>query len=105
MAEVFFTLNGDKETAQTNGGQSLLDFLRLKAGFTGTKQGCESRYCGACTVIINQKARRACAAPLRTLDGATVETIEGLASGGGSTPCRWPFCTTRRCSADFARRA
>ena len=56
----------------------LLWALRDASNLTGTKYGCDSRDCGACTVIIDGQAVTSCSVTLRQLEGATVTTIEGL---------------------------
>ncbi|MEI8396551.1 MAG: (2Fe-2S)-binding protein [Rhodospirillaceae bacterium] len=56
----------------------LLWLLRDHLGLTGTKFGCGSGLCGACSVLINGAVARACSVPCSTLDGAKVTTIEGL---------------------------
>ena len=58
----------------------------LVLGVTGTKFGCGIAYCGACTVHVNGKAERTCILPVSSVDGATITTIEGLASGGRLSP-------------------
>jgi isoquinoline 1-oxidoreductase alpha subunit len=61
----------------------LLWALRDASNLTGTKYGCDSRDCGACTVIVDGRAVPSCSVALRDLEGATVMTIEGL---GGTHP-------------------
>ena len=81
MSEVRFTLNGNPQTCISDGDLVLLDFLRQDMGLTGTKQSCDRKgQCGACTVIINKKARKACLTRMVKLEGADVITIEGLGS-------------------------
>lgn len=58
----------------------LLWALRDGANLTGTKQGCGTGQCGACTVIVDGAAALACRVPLGSLEGADVTTVEGLAS-------------------------
>ena len=58
--------------------ETLLDALREGLGLMGTKFGCGRGQCGACTVIIDGEARRACLQTAGDLEGATIETIEGL---------------------------
>lgn len=60
----------------------LLWALRDASNLTGTKYGCDSRDCGACTVIIDGRAAASCAVTIGELDGARVTTIEGLGAGG-----------------------
>jgi CO/xanthine dehydrogenase Mo-binding subunit/aerobic-type carbon monoxide dehydrogenase small subunit (CoxS/CutS family) len=64
-------------------GLTLLAFLRGALGLTGTKQACDKEgTCGACTVIINGRARRACLENVASLDGSRIETIESLQTEG-----------------------
>lgn len=58
----------------------LLWALRDAANLTGTKQGCGTGQCGACTVIVDGSARLSCVTPLSVLEGADVTTVEGLAN-------------------------
>ena len=69
----------------------LLDVLREDLGLTGTKNGCGQGHCGACTVIVNGKAVRSCITTAARLDGARVETIEGLATGDRLHPMQDAF--------------
>lgn len=59
----------------------LVDVLRHDLGLTGTHVGCEHGVCGACTVIIDGSLVRACLAFAVQFDGASIETVEGLAKG------------------------
>ena len=61
----------------------LSDFLRHQLGLTGTHVGCEHGVCGSCTVIVEGAPVRACLMLAIQVDGASVETVEGLASGEG----------------------
>ena len=60
----------------------LLWALRDASNLTGTKYGCDSGDCGACTVIIDGQAVTSCSVPIGSLEGAQVTTIEGLSPGG-----------------------
>ncbi len=60
---------------------TLLDLLRERLGLTGTKKGCDRGQCGACTVLVDGRRINSCLALAASLDGASVETIEGLADG------------------------
>ncbi|MDO4581546.1 MAG: selenium-dependent xanthine dehydrogenase [Bacillota bacterium] len=73
---VAFSLNG-QPVATTQQGD-LLHFLRDGLHLTAVKDGCSEGACGACTVLVDGRARQACALPLSALDGCTVLTPEGL---------------------------
>lgn len=77
---VNFTVNGQKMSFDGDPTTPLLWFLRDGQGLVGTKFGCGVAQCGACTVHVDGEPRRSCVAPVGTLDGADIVTIEG-ASG------------------------
>jgi aerobic carbon-monoxide dehydrogenase small subunit len=60
----------------------LVDFIRSVAGLTGTKVGCDTSQCGACTVLLDGVAMKSCTCLAAQADGASVTTIEGLAPDG-----------------------
>ncbi len=62
----------------------LVDFLRQDLDLTGTHAGCEHGVCGACTVLVNGRSLRSCLMFAVQANGASVETIEGLANADGS---------------------
>lgn len=74
------TVNGEAVQYRLDPETPLLWALRDASNLTGTKYGCDSRDCGACTVIIDGKAVMSCSVTLRELDGAQVTTIEGLSA-------------------------
>jgi aerobic-type carbon monoxide dehydrogenase small subunit (CoxS/CutS family) len=65
--------------------------LRSDFGLTGTKWGCEIGACGACTVLVNDKAVLACQTPVKDVQGKHVVTIEGLARNGELHPLQKAF--------------
>ena len=75
------TVNGEAIQYRLDRDTPLLWALRDASNLTGTKYGCDSRDCGACTVIIDGRAVMSCSVALRELEGAQVTTIEGLSSG------------------------
>ena len=74
------TINGQAMAFRLDPATPLLWALRDAANLTGTKYGCDSRDCWACTVIVDGRAERACALPIGSLDGAEIVTIEGLSA-------------------------
>jgi aerobic-type carbon monoxide dehydrogenase small subunit (CoxS/CutS family) len=80
--QVRFQLNGEEtEVTVADAGQPLLDVLRRTLGLTGTKSGCATGYCGACTVLLDGEAVPACLLMVGLVDGREVRTVEGLATG------------------------
>ncbi len=69
----------------------LVHFLRDVAGLTGTKIGCDTSQCGACTVHVDGKAIKSCTMLAVQADGASVTTIEGLQSGDALHPLQTAF--------------
>ncbi len=87
-----FSVNGRMVRAEGLHAQTtLLTYLRDELRLTGTKNGCAQGHCGACTVIVNGKAQRACLLRLERLSGAKVETVEGLAQDGRPHPLQLAF--------------
>ena len=80
--EIRLTVNGEAVTRRVAARQNLVDFLREELGLTGTRAGCEHGVCGACTVRVDGAIARACLLFAAQLDGARVETIEGLSESG-----------------------
>jgi isoquinoline 1-oxidoreductase subunit alpha len=76
------TVNGEPIHYRLDPGTPLLWALRDASNLTGTKYGCDSRDCGACTVIIDGRAVQSCSVTIGSLEGATVTTIEGLSPNG-----------------------
>ena len=84
--------------------ERLLDTLRWRLGLRGTKEGCRSGECGACTVLVDGDGRLSCLALTHELDGSSGTTIEGAGADpiGGRSSGRSP--RRGRCSAATARR-
>ena len=91
MANLSFTLNGEPASLDVDGDRALLWILRTELSLTGTKYGCGKGACGACTVLVDNKAVRSCVLPARNVDGKEVVTIEGLASNGRLHPLQEAF--------------
>jgi aerobic carbon-monoxide dehydrogenase small subunit len=80
--EIRLIVNGEAVHRRVAARQNLVDFLREELGLTGTRAGCEHGVCGACTVRVDGAIARACLLFAAQLDGARVETIEGLSASG-----------------------
>lgn len=73
-----FTINGKDVTVDVEGDTPLLWVVRDELRLTGSKFGCGIAQCGACTMMVDGMPRRTCITPVATVDGSTIETIEGL---------------------------
>jgi len=81
-------LNGVRHEAMVEASLTLVDFIRDRLAYTGTKQSCELGNCGACTVIMDGRAINSCLVLAVEADGKKVSTIEGL---GNSHPIQRAF--------------
>jgi aerobic carbon-monoxide dehydrogenase small subunit len=88
---ISITLNGKKTDLEVPSHRLLLDLLRDEIGLTGTKEGCGTGDCGACTVLLNGKPVNSCLIFSGELDGADVVTIEGLKIGPELHPVQRAF--------------
>ncbi len=85
------TLNGQARDDVVPGNMLLVDYLREKAGLTGTKIGCDGGECGACTVLIDGRPRHACLTLAATCKNSSVETVDGLSKDGRLTAIQRGF--------------
>lgn len=86
-----FTLNGKSQKLNVDSDRPLLSVLRVDLGLTGTKYSCGEGICGACTVLINNEAMRACQIAMKEIKGKSIITIEGLAKDGQLHPLQKAF--------------
>lgn len=89
--KIQFTLNGHSVSREVPNHRLLLDLLRDEIGATGTKEGCGTGDCGACTVFLNGKPVNSCLVLSGELDGADIVTIEGLKIGPELHPIQKAF--------------
>jgi carbon-monoxide dehydrogenase small subunit len=89
--ELKLTVNGQPYELYINPKTLLVEVLRDELGLTGTKRGCESASCGACTVNLNGVAVKSCSILALQANGGEVLTIEGLAQGTELHPLQKAF--------------
>lgn len=85
------TVNGDEYEYLAEAGQTLVDVLRNELELTGTKEGCSTGDCGACSVIVDGELVCSCLVLAAETDGKAVETIEGMANGDELHPLQRNF--------------
>ena len=85
------TVNGEGVNAQVDPRTLLVDFIRNNLSLTGTHVGCDTGQCGACTVLIDGDAVKACTILAVQADGSKITTIEGLATNGELHPMQAAF--------------
>jgi xanthine dehydrogenase YagT iron-sulfur-binding subunit len=89
---VTFTINRIPRTLDLDDPRmTLLDLLRERLDLTGTKKGCDRGQCGACTILLDGRRVNACLALAISHDGADIQTIEGVSSGGALHPVQAAF--------------
>jgi carbon-monoxide dehydrogenase small subunit len=86
-----FTLNGRAVTTSVTPDDNIVDMLSRQFDLRGARESCGQGLCGCCTVHVNSKAVSGCLSFAWFLDGATVETIEGLGTGEKLDPIQEAF--------------
>src|SRR5450631_3179003 len=89
--DVSLTVNGQAHTVSVYPMERLLDVLRTKIGLTGTKEGCGEGECGSCSVRMNGELVNSCLVPILQAEGASIETVEGLACDAELHPLQKAF--------------
>ncbi|MBA2633710.1 MAG: (2Fe-2S)-binding protein [Chloroflexi bacterium] len=89
-----FTVNGEPVEVEATGMRRLLDVLREDLALTGTKEGCGEGECGACSVLLDGAVVDACLVPVSQAQGASVQTVEGLATNGSLDVMQQAFLET-----------
>ena len=98
---ITLTVNGERISRRVEARRHLIDFLRLDLGLMGSHTGCEHGVCGACTVRVNGLIARGCLILAASLDGATVETIEGLSDTGEIRDLQEAFIARNACQCGY----
>jgi carbon-monoxide dehydrogenase small subunit len=88
---VRMTVNGEERRGIAEPRTLLADFLRAELGLTGTHVGCEQGVCGSCTVRVDGELLRSCLVFAVQAEGASVETVEGLATGNELHPVQQAY--------------
>jgi nicotinate dehydrogenase subunit A len=91
MPRIQFRLNGVETTVDADPDRSLLSILRGPLGMTGTHFGCGANECGACNVMVGDRALAACDTPLWSVADKDITTIEGLGSAENPHPLQRAF--------------
>jgi aerobic-type carbon monoxide dehydrogenase small subunit (CoxS/CutS family) len=91
MTSVSMTINGGPVEAEVEPRTHLADFIREHRNLTGTHLGCEHGVCGACTVIVDGEAVRACLMLAVQAEGTKIVTVEGLSLEDELTPLQAAF--------------
>ena len=91
MASMKLAINGRTYNVDADPDATLLSVLREQLDLTGSKYGCGEGQCGACTVLVDGKARRSCQMPVSTVADKSIITIEGLAKGDNLHPVQQAF--------------
>ncbi|WP_353115460.1 (2Fe-2S)-binding protein [Nitratidesulfovibrio sp.] len=86
-----FRLNGTDTRLEVAGDERVVDLIRERLGLTGTKEGCGSGECGACSVLVDGEARLSCLMLAAQLDGRSLTTIEGLGTPDAPHPLQRAF--------------
>jgi carbon-monoxide dehydrogenase small subunit len=88
---ITINVNGRAHAGEVEPRLLLVHFLRDVVGLTGTKIGCDTSQCGACTVLLDGVAVKSCTCLAAQADGCAVTTVEGLAANGGLSPLQDAF--------------
>lgn len=89
--DIEVTVNGEVHTAQVPSRRLLCDFLRDDLHLTGTKRGCETGICGACSVHLDGEVVKSCLLLAVQVDGRSITTVEGLSEGENLHPLQESF--------------
>lgn len=85
------TVNGEAQSVEVPARRLLSDFLRDDLHLTGTKRGCETGICGACSVLVDGEVVKSCLKLAVQVKGCEITTIEGLANGDQLHPLQESF--------------
>jgi carbon-monoxide dehydrogenase small subunit len=99
--DVSLSVNGERVSRRIEARRHLVDFLRLDLGLMGSHTGCEHGVCGACTVRVDGKIVRGCLVLAASLEGSSVETIEGVSDSGEIRDLQEAFVARNACQCGY----
>lgn len=99
--EIEFTINGERRKLAVKPNELLLDVIREDLGLTGTKYGCGTGECGACTVLIEGEPVLSCLTLAVAADRKTITTIEGIGTDENPHPLQQAFVETGAVQCGF----
>jgi aerobic carbon-monoxide dehydrogenase small subunit len=91
LVRIEVKVNDQMQSREVDPRQLLVEFLRETLELTGTHIGCDTTYCGACTVLLNGRAVKSCTTFAVQADGGEILTVEGLDKGGELHPLQRAF--------------
>jgi aerobic carbon-monoxide dehydrogenase small subunit len=94
-------VNGEQREAAVEPRTLLVEFLREHLNLTGTHIGCDTTYCGACTVILNGRTVKSCTMFAPMADGGEITTVEGLSKNGEPHPIQEAFAESHGLQCGF----
>lgn len=101
MKEIKFTINGERRKLVVKPNELLLNVIRDDLGLTGTKYGCGTGECGACTVLMEGKPVLSCLTLAVAADKKNITTIEGIGNDGNLHPLQQAFVETGAIQCGF----
>lgn len=91
LIPIDLTINGKRYQEQVEPRLLLVEFIREQLGLTGTHIGCDTSYCGACTILVDDETIKSCTMLAVQADGTTITTVEGLEKDGELHPLQASF--------------
>ena len=101
MTKVTMTVNGKAVSGEVEGRTLLSSFLREGLGLTGTHVGCDTSYCGACTLLVDGCAVKSCTVLAVQADGRKITTVEGLERAEELHPLQSAFARNHALQCGF----
>ena len=99
--DISLIVNGERVSARVEARRHLVDFLRLDLGLMGSHAGCEHGFCGACTVRVDGAIVRGCLVLAVSLDGSSIDTIEGVSDTGEIRDLQEAFIARNACQCGY----